>query len=155
MPLTERELNWREHARPIWHSLASITEMEEPPSRQAIVELHFQLDLLEYLITPKLGWEPSIPPIVSSPICAHPGCPAGWREGLINQARADVDPVWHCTVHAPNYQANGASSPPGTLPPLTPRLQLANDMADRWTYHRDKLVAEEKARQTQGSIEAV
>jgi len=110
----------------------------EPPTRDQIETALRDLSLLLYLSEPQQGWEASPAPAVNSPICAQPSCKAGWREGLINYAHPDNDPVWFCRQHAIKIQAGG-HAPPGTL--LPPKLlhDKSIDMAKRWTAFEKKI----------------
>ncbi len=124
---------------------------KEAPSRLDIVEAHFDLDLLEYLVTPKLGVDrkPAVSTPPRNPICASPGCQAGWREGLVNQALPGVDPVWFCTSHVPDYQANGISAPPGTDHPKGPLVEKAREMSKAWPRFLERLLSEREKRDEQ------
>jgi hypothetical protein len=150
MPQTRE---WAAQAEKIYLKLKAISLKNEMPDRLEIVAIHFDLDMLEYMTTLKLGWTQASPPKIKSPICSFPGCPAGWREGLINQALPGFDPVWFCTAHTPEYKANGVSPPPGSPIPRAPLMQKAKEMAKSWTAFDTKLTAEEAARKTSGNIE--
>lgn len=118
-------------------------------TRSDIEQLRWKLDLLEYQITPKPGWQPGPIRQPSNPICAHPGCKAGWRTGLVNQADPSHDSVWYCQEHEPNYRVNGVSAPPGSPVPPGPLLAKATEMAERWSKFLAKLQA--KAKPTSGA----
>lgn len=112
-----------------------------PPSREDIEKLRWDLDLLEYQLQPKPGWSPREAPQVRSPVCAAPGCKAGWKQGLVNQAGPWNDPVWYCQEHEPAYRANGVSAPPASPIPAGPMLQKAREMSKRWPAFLAKLEA--------------
>ncbi len=115
-----------------WH--ASI----DPPTRAQIEAAKWDLDLLLFLSTPREGWKLSAPPTIHSPICAEPGCKAGWREGLINYAQPENDPVWYCKRHAFEPEVGG-HAPAGTLPPVKALHDKAVEMAGRWTVFEKTL----------------
>lgn len=115
---------------------------EQQPTRHDINELRWLLDLLEYQVTPKSGWISSESPQISSPVCAHPGCKANWRNGLVNQAAPWNDPVWFCQEHIPDYKVNGVSALPGSQQPPELLLAKAEEMAGRWQQFLQRLQGE-------------
>lgn len=73
----------------------------EDLSQEVIEDLRDDLVLLEYLIQPRRGISLAPPtlPEIGAPVCSAAGCKAGWREGLVNFASPDRDPVWYCLLH--------------------------------------------------------
>lgn len=98
--------------------------------RAEIEAMRSQLDLLEYLVTPKLGFQQKPGPVIGNPVCAEQGCKAGWKQGLINYANAGFDPVWYCEAHKKTMEHT--HHPPGSPEPQGPLLQRAEEMTHRW-----------------------
>lgn len=115
-------------------------------SRADLEQLRYKIDLLEYQLIPKPSWTAPARRQIGNPVCATPACKAGWRQGLINQASPDRDPVWYCQEHEPSYRANGVSAPPGSRPSPGLMLAKAREMADRWGKFLARLEAEAKAK---------
>lgn len=133
---------WIHQVDEMVQKLNKMKEQSSPaPNRLDIIALHFDLDLLEYMITAKSGWEVSPGPAIGNPICSEPGCKADWRAGLLNHAAAGFDPVWYCMKHVKSLEHS--HHVPGT-PERTKELMLAKarEEAAKWGSFVTRLEAE-------------
>lgn len=116
------------------------------------VTLREEIGRLEYLQRPRYGWEISIPKPIN-PVCAEPGCKAGWQAGLLNHASEKFDPVWYCQKHQkpstsidPETGATRMHFIPGS-PHTILDMQLKNaiETSKRWNAYVAKLIAEKQS----------
>lgn len=126
------------------------------PTAAEVETTQRDLNLLLYIIRGNQGWAPSASPVIGSPICSEPGCKAGWREGLINYAQPENDPVWYCIKHGRlptvatmndkgELQSGGGHRPPGSPPELKSLHARAVEMVGRWTAFEKTLADRLKA----------
>ena len=134
----------RVHLGKLRQQIVQWLAVDEAPTRDQIESVKWDLDLLLFLGTPRRGWEPSPAPTIHSPICAEPGCKAGWREGLVNHAQPENDPVWYCRKHSMEAEIGG-HMPPSSPIELKPRHDRAVEMAGRWAAYEAKLAEQLKA----------
>lgn len=111
------------------HTISDWSIRHQLPSAAEIEDTKRQVNLLLYLSSPRQGWTVSPAPNIHAPICAAPSCKAGWREGLINFAAPENDPVWYCIKHG---VIEGGHTPPGSLPDQKVIAKTAADMLKKW-----------------------
>lgn len=115
------------------------------PTRSDIEKVRSALGRLEYLATPKLGWEESPGPTIGAPICSEERCKE--TQLLYNHAPAGFDPVWYCQQHLKNLEHS--HHVPGTEETSeTVRLERARTSAKQWTRYLEQMEAEVVRQQT-------
>ncbi len=107
---------------------------------EVLEELRRQITLLGYLRMERIGFTASSPSQVGNPVCSAAGCKAGWKEGLVNFASPQRDPVWYCLRHGEielsqllsaklDDEAKGSGgSLPGWPHPLEAKIQNAQHL---------------------------
>lgn len=96
-------------------------------TRKQIIEIRNELGVLEYLITPKNGFQQEQQQSLNYELkCSSPGCTADWKTpdaGLLNFAPySSALPFWLCRQHYLEPTTPGQSKPMSWTPPSSSGL---------------------------------